>query len=421
MQQQSARPEREATVSKVMTGRQSASNVYETNANPSHIYLLALQRKYGNRSVQGLLRSESIQARFEISQPDDASELEADAVADQIMRMPIPAPGPAAVSAQPSVPQIQRLCTACDELHRQAAGEGEEQGSEKLVDMDMPLPEELTESAEPVVPYSSGGRLQRMCSVCAEEQVGPSAAAPVQLSEDDFEPIQTGGQPMDSAARSFFEPRFGYAFDRVRIHSDSGAAESARAVNALAYTVGHNIVFGAGQYMPDTSQGKRLIAHELTHVVQQGAASALARSPEQPDVSLNIQPAAVRYAVLHRWRVNGPAAAATNTIVCDGSDGVGVQLGATGNADQTRCLSDCIRRHEESHRADALAANADLCKGKAANSQVIFNGEQKASEFKAYDTEINCLTPQIPRVGEVCKKIIQDRITQITPIRDSFK
>jgi hypothetical protein len=66
------------------------------------------------------------------------------------------------------------------------------------------------------------------------------------------------------------EPSFGHDFSQVRMHTDSKAAESARAVSALAYTVGRNVVFGAGQYAPTSAVGKRLLAHELTHVMQQG-------------------------------------------------------------------------------------------------------------------------------------------------------
>jgi hypothetical protein len=71
------------------------------------------------------------------------------------------------------------------------------------------------------------------------------------------------------------EPRFGRDFSRVRVHTDARAAASAQALNALAYTVGRNVVFGAGQYSPGTSQGDRLVAHELTHVVQQEGADGI--------------------------------------------------------------------------------------------------------------------------------------------------
>jgi Domain of unknown function (DUF4157) len=77
------------------------------------------------------------------------------------------------------------------------------------------------------------------------------------------------GQPLDKATRTFMEPRFGHDFSQVRVHSDARAAESARTVNALAYTVGRDVVFGSGRYAPETSEGRKLLAHELTHVVQQ--------------------------------------------------------------------------------------------------------------------------------------------------------
>lgn len=97
--------------------------------------------------------------------------------------------------------------------------------------------------------------------------------------------LRSSGQPLDAATRSFFEPRFGYDFSRVRLHTDSRAAESAQAVNALAYTVGNDVVFGGGHYSPGSSAGNRLLAHELTHVVQQNGSNAtsLQRFPGPSD------------------------------------------------------------------------------------------------------------------------------------------
>jgi hypothetical protein len=79
----------------------------------------------------------------------------------------------------------------------------------------------------------------------------------------------TGGNALNEKDRTFFESRMGYDFSGVRIHADSNANASASSINALAYTHENNIVFGAGQYNPHTSEGKKLMAHELTHVVQQ--------------------------------------------------------------------------------------------------------------------------------------------------------
>ena len=85
------------------------------------------------------------------------------------------------------------------------------------------------------------------------------------------------GRPLDHATRSFMEARFGHDFSRVRVYADTRAAESARAVNATAFTVGDQIVFAAGRYAPNSREGRRLLAHELTHTLQQGAAQQLRR------------------------------------------------------------------------------------------------------------------------------------------------
>jgi hypothetical protein len=81
--------------------------------------------------------------------------------------------------------------------------------------------------------------------------------------------VQSPGQALDPAMRNFFEPRFAHDFSAVRVHHDAEAASSAHAVNALAYTMGDHIVFAAGHYAPQTFAGKHLLAHELTHTIQQ--------------------------------------------------------------------------------------------------------------------------------------------------------
>ena len=79
--------------------------------------------------------------------------------------------------------------------------------------------------------------------------------------------LASPGRPMDPTLQQDMEQRFGYDFSRVRVHSGGAAEQSAQEVNADAYTAGHNIVFGAGRFAPETREGRRLIAHELTHVV----------------------------------------------------------------------------------------------------------------------------------------------------------
>ena len=95
------------------------------------------------------------------------------------------------------------------------------------------------------------------------------------------EVLRSQGRPLDPATRTFMEPRFGHDFSRVRVHTDAKAAESARAVNALAYTVGEHVVFGSGQYVPHTATGRQLAVHELAHVVQQSQGGAETISPSQ--------------------------------------------------------------------------------------------------------------------------------------------
>jgi hypothetical protein len=102
------------------------------------------------------------------------------------------------------------------------------------------------------------------------------------------EVLQSPGTALEAEIRSYFEPRLGHDFSNVRVHTDAKAAQSARAINALAYTTGRDVVFGAGHYAPATDHGKRLLAHELTHVVQQGAAptNIIQRAPAPPPAKL---------------------------------------------------------------------------------------------------------------------------------------
>jgi hypothetical protein len=93
--------------------------------------------------------------------------------------------------------------------------------------------------------------------------------------ESHIQSLNRSSQPLPESTRAYFEPRFGRDFSQVRLHTDTQAVESAQAVNARAFTMGSDVVFGAGQYAPEASDGRRLMAHELAHVVQQGEISKL--------------------------------------------------------------------------------------------------------------------------------------------------
>lgn len=123
-------------------------------------------------------------------------------------------------------------------------------------------PPQARKAAKP----ARSGVLQRKAESANGSESGGQLAPPIV-----HEVLRSAGQPLDPATRAFMEPRFGHDFSNVRVHTDSQAMASARAVNALAYTVGKNVVFGDGHYRPSSAAGRHLIAHELTHVGQQDA------------------------------------------------------------------------------------------------------------------------------------------------------
>jgi Domain of unknown function (DUF4157) len=132
--------------------------------------------------------------------------------------------------------------------------------------------------AAPAYPAVSGTPRQISGTPRQIQRVSEQSAAP----PAGVDRVPAGsGMPLDPALRQDMEQRFGYDFSPVRVHSDAAAEQSARGLNAHAYTAGSDIVFGAGQFAPETQRGRRLIAHELTHVVQQsaGAYRGIQRSP----------------------------------------------------------------------------------------------------------------------------------------------
>ena len=135
----------------------------------------------------------------------------------------------------------------------------------------MQAEEEEEEEEEPIqTKLADGTQLQRKQEELIYAKQGPGQiprATPDLQSR--LQSLKGGGQQLPKSVRSFFESRFGYDFSGVRVHTDSRAAETAKAVSATAFTTGKDVVFGAGEYAPEASTGKRLLAHELTHVVQQ--------------------------------------------------------------------------------------------------------------------------------------------------------
>jgi hypothetical protein len=165
-----------------------------------------------------------IQAKLAVNQPGDSYEQEADAMADKVMNSGRN-PSNQNYFFKPSSSNVQRKCASCEkeekELHRKESSSG-------------------------------------------------NITTPSQ-TENYIESLNSKGRNLTSSERDFFEPKFGRDFSDVRIHTDSQANKSAQSIQARAYTHGNNIVFANNQYEPSTDSGKKLLAHELTHVVQQNS------------------------------------------------------------------------------------------------------------------------------------------------------
>lgn len=161
-----------------------------------------------------------------------------------------------------------------------APGDAFEREAERLAESVVRMPEPVGAGGDEG-PHRRKGVDQRTGTATAKRSWTDSArqcAAPaVGLGA-----LRSAGRPLDAETRTFMEPRFGYDFSHVRVHTDARAALSAKAIHAEAFTVGDQIVFGTGQYRPRTGEGRALIAHELVHVVQQDRT----RSPSAPTLGI---------------------------------------------------------------------------------------------------------------------------------------
>lgn len=112
--------------------------------------------------------------------------------------------------------------------------------------------------------------VQRLLGQAEPADLEARSNSGVEVPPTVHEVLRSPGQPLDNATRAFMEPRFAHDFNQVRVHADSRAAASAQSINARAYTAGNHIVFREGEYAPTSTNGRRLLAHELTHTLQQG-------------------------------------------------------------------------------------------------------------------------------------------------------
>jgi hypothetical protein len=193
---------------------------------------LAKPAQPGNQALLG-----RIQAKLSVGASNDPLEHEADAVADRIMRMP------AAVSGR-SPPVISRKCSSCE-------------AEEKTI----------------------------------QRKAGDAGAPSASLAEQAAGSLSHSSMPLPPAQRAYFEDRFGRDFSGVRIHAHDRADSAAQAIRARAFTLGRDIGFARGEYAPGTDRGNRLLAHELTHVVQQASPTAPAADTIRRDDNDQVDPA----------------------------------------------------------------------------------------------------------------------------------
>jgi hypothetical protein len=246
--------------------QKQAAGMSQSRRSVDHIS--SLHHCIGNQAVQRLYEAGMIQAKLTIGRPDDVYEQEADKTAETIMAMPDISAGQTS-----DVSAVQRKA-GCPFAKCSSCQDEEPLQTKALTIQSMSLLQKNGEEEENVQrqPEEEEEKLQRKPEE-EEEKLQAKGESDVARSAPDFVEnhmhASGGGRVLPEGARSFFEPRFGYDFSGVRIHADSSAELSAKSINAQAFTHGRDIYFGASRYNPDTSSGKSLLAHELTHVVQQ--------------------------------------------------------------------------------------------------------------------------------------------------------
>jgi hypothetical protein len=239
---------------------------------------ITLQRTLGNHAVGRL-----IQAKLKIGKPDDEYEREADRVAETVMRMPEPRKLNPEEEQEEKIRRKPLAGQITPRVQRRVEGDEEEPLQlKRVITASAPavqrVPLAAREDDEEEKIRTKALAPGRRCAECEEGEeeslrtksaAGHSTQAPPNVATR-IESMRGGGASLSEPTRSFFESRLGADLSRVRIHTDSSAAEAAQSVNARAFTVGQDIAFSTGEYSPEQTSGKRLLAHELAHTIQQG-------------------------------------------------------------------------------------------------------------------------------------------------------
>jgi hypothetical protein len=228
-----------------------------------------LQAALGNLEVQRRAATPAIQTKLNVSEPGDPHEVEADRVADAVLRAPDPAAGQ--VDEEEVVATKLEAARQEDDEEEVVATKLEaarqEDDEEEVVATKLEAARQEDDEEEVVATKLEAARQEDEEEVVATKADGAPAMTPA--VESGINASRGGGHPMDTGTRAFFEPRFGREMGGVKVHTDAHAARLASDLRAQAFTVGRDVYFAGGRYQPGTESGRRLLAHELTHTVQQ--------------------------------------------------------------------------------------------------------------------------------------------------------
>jgi len=253
--------------------------------------------------------------------------------------------------------------------------------------------------------------------------------------------ISRGGRPLPASERAFFEPRFNHDFSSVHVFDDSQAAGLAQGINARAFTYGNNVVFGSTQYTPESSDGRRLMAHELTHVVQQGGWNKRYIQPKYIEEINDRLPKRKFFTpneideILENEKDDSIIPkkddflrphAGEATIKCKSGKYV-VDLGAWAgtSCDQPKCVT----VHEKSHIKDWKKRWPKGCKKSDGTNQPDgylptggpgYNTFLNKSECRAHKADIACANKQQAKAKGGCKNVWKNYIVETTKYKDKF-
>ena len=265
------------TSSNLQTKSRAKDNSSNSKTSTPNLQTRAKLTKYGHSlsNIAPSYHQAKVQTKLTIGKPGDKYEQEADKVSDQVMNMSQP------VQRQEQGEEAMQMKP---EIQRQEMGEEEEAQAKPLANVISPLVQrqEMPEEAQmkPEIQRQEEGEeeeaqmkpeIQRQEEGEEEEVQAKSdnSTASSEGLEQQLGNSKGGGSPLSDEARSFMEPRFGTDFSDVKVHTDSSSVQMNQDIQAQAFTHGQDIYFNSGKYSPDTNEGKSLLAHELTHVVQQ--------------------------------------------------------------------------------------------------------------------------------------------------------